>query len=600
MLRFLRVVDGVTARSLPRAGQLLVEAERALALFGQICAQHTRDQRLLRAIGDALVVTDASGRVEYANAVAEVMLGARAQVLCGQRLEDCARVVVGAQQRNCVTELFETVRTSAHGCVGSDSAELRRSDGVVYGIDYMVTPMHDEHGMFIGASFVLRDVTARRQHAARLAWSAAHDSLTGTINRSEFERRLQQILQHEPGSDTLTHSLLFIDLDKFKFINDSYGHAAGDYTLRTLAAVLRTRVRGADLLARLGGDEFCALLHACNPDKACLLAEGLRATVARHEFVWEGVELPVSLSIGVVAVGPDAHSAADLLRAADSACYNAKQYGRNRVELFAQADHDTVRHAQALRVVQEIQSALHGQRLDLFYQPLCSTRTAQASTRYEIGVGIRNQQGQLLPHAEVVELATRFRLSAAVDRWVIKATVDALRLNHPAFDGIDVVLVPLSVQALADDDLLEFAIRIVREHRDQAGRLGFTLPEAALATHPELIRYFVTTLKQDGCQFMIGDLGFGGGAIDAVKSMQFDYLGIRASFIDNMLSSSVDYEVVLGLSRIARALGMHAVAERADTLPLREALAKMGIEFAKGHTHDGPRRLTSFNDDTWV
>ena len=578
---------------------LAQQAERALDRLHLGLAQHARDQRVLHALGGALLVTDGEGRVDYINAVAETMLGRRPTELYGQRIEDCLRLVVAPAAFTMARALFEQVRSSRHAQFSSDEAQLLRADGVLYGIDYVVTPIIDERGTFTGASFTLRDVTSRRQRTDRIAWQATHDALTGTLNRAEFERRLIQLLACDPITRGPACTLLFIDIDKFKFINDSYGHAAGDYVLRALAEVLRQQMRGADTLARLGGDEFCALLQACNADKARLLAEGLRTAVERYDFRWHEVALPVSLSVGVVAVGADARSSSDLLHAADSACYTAKQFGRNRVELIEQGADDSQRHALSIKRVQEIQSALHEQRLDLFYQPLCATATAHPSTRCEINVGIRGAEDRVLPHQEVIELAARFRLSAAIDRWAVKATLDALRLQHPAFDGMATVFMPLSAQALTDDNVLEFVIRMVREQRELAGRLGFTIPAIALAADAEFVRYFIATLKQDGCQFMVSDLGFGGGAIDLIKSMQIDYLGIGASFVSNMLASSVDYEVVLGLSRVARALGMHAVADQADSLPVREALAQMGVEFAKGRLRDGPRRVRQYDAAGW-
>lgn len=151
-----------------------------------------------------------------------------------------------------------------------------------------------------------------------------------------------------------------------------------------------------------------------------------------------------------------------------------------------------------------------------------------------------------------MELAAHYQLSADIDRWLIKASIDALRTDHPVLSDMRVLLIPLAAQSIADERLIEYAIRTVREHGAVASRIGFSLPESVLASHPQFVRYFITTMKQDGCQFMIGDLGFGGGAIDAIKSMQIDYLGIRGCFVRNLLASSVDYEVVLGLCRVAR------------------------------------------------
>jgi EAL domain-containing protein (putative c-di-GMP-specific phosphodiesterase class I) len=287
---------------------------------------------------------------------------------------------------------------------------------------------------------------------------------------------------------------------------------------------------------------------------------------------------------------------ADLLRAADAACYSAKNFGRNRVQMFEAVNGEGAQQERRLSQVREIQSALAAGHLDLFYQPLCATTASLPIDRCEVTVGIRNGSDDYIPRHEVAEVAARYQLSADIDRWLIKASLEALRGDHPVLSDMRALLIPLSAQSIGDDRLLEYAIRMVRENTEVAGRIGFSLPESGIAQHLEFVRYFITTLKQDGCQFMIGDLGFGGAGIEALKSLQLDYLGIRGSFVRNLLASSADYEVVLGLCRVAQALGMQTVAEHADSRSLRDALAKMGVDFAKGLLHDGPRRVARFDE----
>ena len=575
--------------------QLIEHAERK---FDEISAGLDRERRqgqTLATLGDGLLTCDASGNIDYANVTAETLLGVSRAQLLGQPVEECVRIVYGRDPHNRTRDIFDEARLNRCVQALSDQPQLLRRDGVAFGVDYRVTPLLDELEQFAGVSMQLRDMTRRRQRAESVAWQASHDALTGIINRREFERRMHTLLQRADGANTHNHTLLSIDIDKFTFINDTYGHAAGDHALRTLTAVLRTRIRGADTLARIGGDEFCALLYSCSAERARAIGESLRSAIDQHEFTWQAIQLPVSISVGLVEIGPELRTTSDLLRAADAACYSAKRCGRNRVQMFEPVSGDQGQHEQRLDVVREIQSALHDGRLDLFYQPLCATTASLPIEHCEVSVGIRTASDVFVPRQEVVTLAARYQLSADIDRWLIKSSIEALHSEHSVLADMRVVLIPLSAQSLSDDRLLEYAIRTVREHRQVASRIGFTLPESVLASHPDVVRYFITTLKQDDCQFMISDLGFGGGAIDAIKSMQIDYLGIRGCFVRNLLASSVDYEVVLGLCRVARALGMQTVAEHADSRALRDALAKMGIDYAKGLLHDGPRRVARFD-----
>ena len=575
--------------------QLFSQAERSL---NQLCAvvEHAARQReLLHSLGDALLTTSATGNIDYVNAAAESLLDVPAAQLLEQPLEECVRLVYGRDPCNRTRDIFEQARVSLKPQALHDQPQLHRRDGVAIGVDYLCTPLCAGDAAFTGVSLQLRDVTNRRQRTESIAWQASHDALTGTINRSEFERRMHKLLARADDAKHNQHTLLYIDIDKFKFINDTYGHAAGDHALRTLTEVLRTRIRGADTLARIGGDEFCALLYSCDANRARIIGESLRSAIEQHAFSWAGIQLPVSISVGLVEIGPELRNTDELLRAADAACYSAKSFGRNRVQIFEAVNGEETRQEHRLGLVREIQHALSAGRLDLFYQPLCATSASLPIDRCEVGVGIRTAGDDYIPRHEVTALAARYQLSADIDRWLIKASLDALRTGHPVLSDMRVLLIPLSAQSVADDRLIEYAIRTVREHGAVASRIGFTLPESVLASHAEFVRYFITTMKQDGCQFMIGDLGFGGGAIDAIKSMQIDYLGIRGCFVRNLLASSVDYEVVLGLCRVARALGMQTVAEHADSRALRDALAKMGIDYAKGLVHDGPRRVARFD-----
>ena len=572
--------------------QLLDQVTRRRAEICSRLAREARQRQTLDSLGDGVLTCDASGTIDYVSSAVTSLLGVEHDQLVGQPLEQWVRIVYGRDPHNRTRDIFDAARRLRTPQAQSDQPQLLRRDGVSCGVDYRMTPLFDELAQFAGVSLQLRDMTRRRQHVQAVAWQASHDALTGVINRREFEHRVHKLLQGVDGAQTNDHTLLYIDIDKFKFINDTYGHAAGDHALRTLTAILRTRIRGADTLARIGGDEFCALLYSCNVDRAQAIGESLRGAIDSHVFTWEAIRLPVSVSIGLVEIGPDLRTTTDLLQAADAACYSAKRHGRNRVQMFESADGDKDQQDQQLDGAREIQRALHDGHLDLFYQPLCATVATFPSIHCEVSAAIRTVNGGVLLQRDVVALAARYQFSADIDRWLIKASIEALSSAHSSLHDMHLVLIPLAVQSFSDEHLLEFAIRTVRAHKHLASRIGFTLPESVLVGQPDLVRYFVTTMKQDGCQFLISDLGFGGAAIEAIKSMQIDYLGIRGCFVRSMLGSSVDYEVVLGLSRVARALGMHTVAEHADSHALRDALAKMGIDFAKGLLHDGPRLVT--------
>lgn len=600
---FLGVVEGGLQDTDPRSyadRDLAIVADMKIKAMSSALAVRDRNRRLLRALGDAVVSTDTEGRIDYTNPVAEVLLGWTHKDLEGRPIEKRMRLVVPPDKKNISREIFGQARLTRRTQSRCENAQLIRKDGVIYGIDYVVTPIKDECGKFSGSVFIMRDVTEKRQRAESIAWQATHDPLTGTINRNEFELRLKKLVRRAHDENANVHSLLFLDMDKFKFINDSYGHAAGDSALKAIAGILRTRIRGADTLARVGGDEFTALLYSCSIEKARLIGEGLRSAVDKHEFMWQSIRLPVSISIGIVEINKNCKSAAEIIRRADSACYTAKKFGRNRVHLFERNQGNANKQARVFDYVKDIQTAIHGNRLELFYQPICPTAGAQASRRCELSVGIRNGEGNFIPRGELSDLARRYQLTEEIDRWVVKAAIDALRLSHPTLSDMELVLVPLSQQTLSDDRLLDFIIQNVKQNKADSNRLGFIFDEPGLTGHLEYIRYFVTALKQYDCHFMVSDMGFGSESVNLVKSLQVDFLGIRGALVENMLYNSVDYEVVLGLTRIAHSLGMKTVAESTDSKSVRDALAKMGVDYAKGQISGGRRRVSIYSEAQWI
>ena len=600
--RFLNIAATTPHVMLERARDVEIAglADEKLGRLHNAFVKHERQQRILHAVGDAIIATSARGSIEYVNAVAEVLVGRDCDEVTGFFIDEVLRLVCPPDKHNQTRAIFEqTLRTGRVQTSGED-VQLIRCDGLVYGVDYVVSPLTDRRNELTGAVFVIRDVTEKRHRAETIAWQATHDPLTGAINRTEFEIRLKKLVRRAHDQPEHTHCLLYIDIDKFKFVNDSYGHAAGDATLKALADILRARIRGADTLARLGGDEFVALLYSCSSDKARLIAEGLREAVSKYEFSWHSIELSVSISVGVIEINSHFEHGAEILRAADTACYAAKKSGRNRVHVLAAEHLSTTHETRAFDLVKDVQSAIHRNGLQLFYQPLCCTTRSLPSDLCALSVGIPRGRGELIPPAALDELAMRYHLTAEIDRWVIKAAIDALRLNHPSLCAMDLVLVPISQQSLNDEDLLDYVVESVKEAAPCGRQLGFVLDEPGLVAHLDYARCFVATLKQLGCRFMINDLGFGGEAIESIKMLEADFLGICGSLIARMQEGSVEYELVLALARIARALGMRTIAEGAQSQTMRDALTSMGVDFVKGVLNEDRRRVSIYDQVQWV
>jgi len=306
---------------------LVVRLSRRLekALF----EEKERAQVTLQAIGDGVARFDQSLRTGYLNPAAEHMLGLTAREAMGQPLGDILRLFERQSRQDIAAGMAAEVLGGGVATLPAN-ASLLSAQGMEFEVEGRCSPIHGQGGEIVGGVLVFRDVTEQRELNRRLAWQADHDSLTGLFNRRAFEERVSRSLSSKRAGD-LPMSLLFIDLDYFKRVNDNAGHAAGDELLRRLAALMLSRIRESDLLARLGGDEFGIMLTACPPEAAAKIATAIRDSIANLHFTWEHQGYQVGASIGVVHVPPHWASLDECLAAADAACYKAKQNGRNAI-----------------------------------------------------------------------------------------------------------------------------------------------------------------------------------------------------------------------------------------------------------------------------
>ncbi len=298
----------------------------ARALF----QEKERAQVTLHSIGDGVIIADTQGRIEYMNPAAERLSGWRSEEVHGKTPESA----LGLKREQTPEQAGETAGDGP--LENKQQALLTRRDGEQIAIDESVSAIRDQGGATVGEIRVFHDVTEARRRASKLSWQATHDPLTGLVNRREFERRMERALEGAREREQ-THAVLFLDLDQFKTVNDTCGHAVGDELLRQLAQLLVSKVRDRDAVARLGGDEFGMLLESCPPDQARRIADNLLAAVKDFRFAWGGQAFEVGISIGLVAVNR-ANAATDALGAADMACYAAKQRGRNRVHVHEEHD----------------------------------------------------------------------------------------------------------------------------------------------------------------------------------------------------------------------------------------------------------------------
>ncbi len=536
----------------------------------------------LASIGDAVITTDRIDRVDYLNAAAERLTGWSAEEAIG-----CSLGTV-FEPLELASSLPEPVVLPNLRAAGPVAARLcargpePRREAIV---DYTVAPIRHSDGPAFGPSLghvlVFRDTTEARALTERMAYQATHDDLTGLYNRRAFEQHLERALT----GDRTARVLCFLDLDRFKLVNDACGHAAGDRVLRELGELMRARLRDGDTFARMGGDEFAVLLERCSPDAAMRIGEAVRADVADYRFTMNGRRFSFGVSIGLVDLEHEA-TVEGALRAADVACYAAKAGGRNRLHIYTPDDAAAVRRDDDALWVQRVTDALDADRFLLYAQPVEPTRPGSdpgSGACMEVLVRMLDPTGELVLPGAFIPSAERFGLMEPLDRHVVRGTIDWLVAHRRDLDGLGHCAVNLSGQSLDEPEFLGWVEALLDDSGVPAEKLRFEITETAAIESMDLARDFMTALGARGCGFSLDDFGSGLSSFGYLRSLPVDTLKIDGQFVRNVLEDETDLAMVRAIHGIGHTLGKRTVAECVESEAIRDALARIGVDRVQGY-----------------
>lgn len=427
----------------------------------------------------------------------------------------------------------------------------------------------------------------------RLSYQATHDALTGLVNRREFERRLEKALL-SARRDNLEHALCYLDLDQFKIVNDSCGHVAGDELLTQLTVLLESKVRESDVLARLGGDEFGVLLENCSLEKAQFIADLLRQTVKDFHFVWQGKPFAIGVSIGLVPVTAMSESLSTLLSAADSACYAAKDLGRNRVHVFLPKDKDLAQRQGEMNWVMRITHAIEENRFQLFCQRIQPLKdSGQQGLHLEIFLRMLDDHGELIPPMAFIPAAERFNLMPSVDRWVVSRVFgqywnvscrDEPRERH-------IFTINLSGPSLCEESFLEFVSRQFELYEIPYNCICFEITETVAIANLGRAIEFIKALRGKGCRFALDDFGSSLSSFSHLKNMQVDYLKIDGAFVRDMEDDPADAAMVEAINQLGHVMGLETIAECVENDAILDKLRRLGVDYVQGYIIDPPKPL---------
>lgn len=548
-------------------------------------------QVTLHSIADAIITTDKNGNIKQMNPNAEKLTGWPKNKAIGKEINR----VFNISDSSCTNEVLNPItKTLIHGkiAVNQNESTLHNSAGDEYAVEYSSAPIIDHNNMIHGAIVVFRDVTEIRTLTHQLSYQATHDSLTGLINRREFERRLNQALNNA-RAEHQQHVLLYLDLDLFKVINDTCGHAAGDELLKQLSGKLRDDLRESDVLARLGGDEFGVLLESCPVNKAEQIAESLRKKVHDTRFVWDDKSFEIGVSIGLVPITATSGTLSDLLSEADTACYEAKDQGRNRTHIYHPDDSDLQKRRGEMHWVHRINDALDKEQFLLYCHEIHAVSHKHNANHHqrqvEILLRLKGEDNRIIPPMAFIPAAERYNLMPVIDKYVIQKAFKYI-CQHPEEKDLR-FFINLSGQSLCDLQFIDFIRDEFASSSVQPERFTFEITEtAAIANFTRAVK-FINTLRKLGCEFALDDFGSGLSSFAYLKSMPVNYLKIDGTFVRGMITDSTDAAFVEAIYQIGSKMGIDTIAEYVENEHTLQLLREIGINYAQGFHLDIPRPL---------
>jgi len=555
----------------------------------ELAVQYERLRVTMDSIGDGVISTDPQGRIRYLNPVAERLTGwTNAQAL-GRPSHPVFNIVHEETRRRAKSPI--SVCLSEDRVVGlANHTVLLSRDCREYHIEDSAAPIKDAAGQTVGAVLVFRDVSEQRQLSLEMTYRATHDELTGLLNRSEFERRLEFTLAAAHKAKD-RYVLMYIDLDRFKLVNDAGGHAVGDSLLKQIASLIKRIARRHDIFARLGGDEFGLIVEHCSIEAAQSIAQKICEEVDAFRFQHGGQFLHVGASIGVVQVDERWPTVASLLRAADSACYAAKEAGRNRVYAYFAADEMIESHQKDMQWARRLEHALDKGQLVLHWQEIRAFDYGAEGIHGEVLLRLLGENGKLISPGAFLPSAERFHMATRIDRWVVSETFDWMARHRESLGHVDTVSINLSGLSIGDRDFHRYVIELIETIAFDHHKLCFEITETAAITNLSDATSFFESMHAFGIRFALDDFGSGLSSLSYLKNLPADYLKIDGQFIRDLATNRVGQATVRCIHEVARITGKKTVAEFVETEAVETLLREIGIDYTQGFLRHRPEPL---------
>ncbi|MCK5326026.1 MAG: EAL domain-containing protein [Woeseiaceae bacterium] len=556
-------------------------------------------QYTLESIAEGVITTDNDARIDYMNRAAETLVGTSRDDAAGHKVGELFTLVDDTDRRPLGDPVDRCLAMRRRVNMGRRAVMVSRDGEHEHSVELSASPIRGPGESISGTVVVFHDVGELRGLTRQMSYQATHDPMTGLVNRREFERRLDEAMD-SAHSEEAVHMLFYMDLDRFKAVNDSCGHLAGDNMLREVASLIKDQVRDSDFVGRLGGDEFGALLIGCPIEKARQIAMDICNAIADYRFVWKDKIFNIGISIGLVEISHVSGTVQDLMSAADSACYVAKQEGRGRVHIYSARDEAIARERGDIQWLQELQSALHEDGFELAVQPIIAmTSGADSGPALEILIRLPDGRSRAPDTADFLRPAERYQLMPQIDRWVVNATLSAISGGELKLAGQRSCAINLSGQTIADEAFLGFVVEALDRTGVSPSSICFEVTEKAILANIQQAQRFIEVLHGIGCEFSLDDFGSGMGSFASLKHLPIDYLKIDGMYTRNLQTDEVNQEMVAAMIKLARTMKFRVVAEQVEHQEDFDWLRDVGVDFVQGHFVESPMNLGAVTTGTY-
>jgi len=548
---------------------------------------------ILHSIEDGIIATDRENKIQFMNPVGAKIIGLREDQIKGQPLENVLTLIDENYLKPFILPFIINKTQNSSGIF--KNVLVKKPDGEEVPVEGSYSQIRNRDNKVEGYVIVLRDISERRKMSEKLNYQISHDALTGLLNRAQFSESLLYFIK-TARTENRQHAFLLIDIDQFRLINDTCGHAAGDELLLEATSIIKTVLRGSDICARMGGDEFGILLRDSNREQALHIATRLHSKLSERKLEWEGKTFNIHSSVGLVMIDSETKDIQNILAAADDAWHLAKEEGGRRIKVYETSNSLFLQRKGERQWITQLTRALEEERFQLYFQSIIplSENNVGREEKCEILLRMIDEKGEIISPADFIPAAERYNLMPSIDRWVVRTAMmmyqkikDRQGENNPEM----MFTVNLSAESVTDEHFLDYIYTQLESYDIEPERFCFEITETAAISNMIKASKFIHELKEIGCTFALDDFGSGFSSFSYLKNIPVDFLKIDGSFVQDMHINSLNSAMVEAINNLGHIIGIKTIAEFVNNASIIEKLIELGVDYAQGFEIAKPQPL---------